>query len=53
MSKRANKHYNVCSMPDRGAGNDPETLGLAFHNTGEYGSNDLPRPRSSALSKCF
>ena len=49
----------VVAYPDRGAGNDPKPLGLAFHTTaqhyyiGKYGSNDLPRPRRSALSECL
>ena len=58
----------VVAYPDRGEGNDPEPfffffffLGgwVVFHNqgstfySGQYGSNDLPRPRRSALSECF
>ena len=58
----------VVAYPDRGAGNDPEPFfffflrgwGLVFHNQGStflqwaiYESNDLPRPRRSALSECF
>ena len=31
MSK---KQINSGSIPDRGAGNDPEPLGLAFHHQG-------------------
>ena len=41
----------VVALPDCGAGNNPEYLGLALH-TGHYGSNDLPRPRKSALPDC-
>ena len=71
MSKKVNNSY--IAYPDRGAGNDPEALGLAFHHQGptfinayhqaatdmvnwdwgQYGSNDLPRPKRSAFSKCF
>ena len=57
----------MVAYPDRGAGNDPEPIffffrggGVVFHNQGStflqwaiYESNDLPRPRRSALSECF
>ena len=59
----------VVAYPDRGAGNDPEPffffffflgVGVVFLNQGStflqwaiYESNDLPRPRRSALSECF
>ena len=59
----------VIAYPDCGVGNDPELFfffflggggGVVFHNQGStflqwaiYESNDLPRPRRSALSECF
>ena len=51
----------VVAYPDRGAGNDPKLFfggwgGLvkAQHfYSGQYGSNDLPQPRRSALSECL
>ena len=57
----------VVTYPEHGAGNDPEPFlkifflgGVVFHNQGSallqwaiYESNDLPRPRRSALSECF
>ena len=56
MSKWAKKIIIVVACPDRGAGNDPEPLMLAFHQgptfINAYRGNDLPQPRS-ALSKCF
>ena len=59
----------VVAYTDRGAGNDPKTFFLGggrgsrgeesfahkaqhFYG-GQYGSNDLPRPRKSTLSDCF
>ena len=61
MSKCAKNTILVVAQPGRGAGNDPEPLHLelAFHYqgstfyTGQYGSNDLPRSRRSAVSGCF
>ena len=28
------KHHNSIALPDRGSGNDPDSLGLAFQNQG-------------------
>ena len=57
------------AYPDRGAGNDLKLFffffflrgvgvgegegGLNIFYSGQYGSNDLPRPRRSVLSECF
>ena len=57
----------VVAYPDRGAGNDPKLFffmggsgggsrsppRLNIFSSGQYGSNDLPRLRRSALSECF
>ena len=58
----------VVAYPDRGAGNDPNLFFFFFFfffwgggftskaqhfYSGQYGSNDLPQPRRSALSECF
>ena len=59
MSNEQTNTVIVVAYPDRGVGNDPKPLGLAFHHQGstllhwEYGSNDVPRPRRFALSECF
>ena len=62
MSKSAKKNIIEVAYPDRSAGNDPKPLGFGLwafttkaqhYYVGKYGSNDLPRPRRSALSKCF
>ena len=57
MGKRAKNTTTVLEYPDRGVGNDPEALRLAFHQglkfNGQYESNDLPRPRRSLLVECF
>ena len=33
-AKKQNPTTLVVALPDRGAGNDPEALGLAFHHQG-------------------
>ena len=58
----------MVAYPDRGEGNDPEpfffffffrgvgslfTIKAQHFYSGQYESNDLPRPRRSALSECF
>ena len=59
----------VVAYSDRGAGTDPNLfffclffLGGGWESfttkaqhfySGQYGSNDLPQPRRSALSECF
>ena len=57
----------MVAYSDRGAGNDPKLfLGVGVGGgvesfttkaqhfySGQHGSNDLPRPRRSALSECF
>ena len=57
----------VVAYLDRGAGNDPKLFYFYFGGgggslspprlnifySGQYESNDLPRPRRSALSECF
>ena len=59
----------MVAYPDCGAGNDPEpfcfrrggggegvesfTTKAQHFYSGQYESNDLPRPRRSALSECF
>ena len=59
MNEWAKNTIIALAWPDCGAGNDPEPLGLVFHPqgstfySGQYGSNNLPWPRRSALSECF